>query len=197
MLGPSHPHQLDLTTSAISTLVLHMPKPFQLGEAMMTPALFRINNIQKQTMFRQNRKYFSFILNLFSGIRMPRSLGYRLRTSSFIHFRSSSCQEETQASSFFNCLVPGISSPSTDIMPCWLITSTRLYKHTRCTLPPMLTRFSWAPTISLGSHQNIGLHTGARANVALLTSIYHASPPQPCCEPPKDCTKTIATLPFF
>ena len=26
-----------------------------------------------------------------------------------------------------------------------------------------------APTISLGSHQNIGLHTGARANVLLLT----------------------------
>ena len=26
-----------------------------------------------------------------------------------------------------------------------------------------------APTISLGSHQNIGLHTGARANVVLLT----------------------------
>ena len=25
------------------------------------------------------------------------------------------------------------------------------------------------PTISLGSHQNIGLHTGARANVVLLT----------------------------
>ena len=32
-----------------------------------------------------------------------------------------------------------------------------------------LTRSSWAPTISLGSHQNIGLHTGARANVVLLT----------------------------
>ena len=30
-------------------------------------------------------------------------------------------------------------------------------------------RSSWAPTISLGSHQNIGLHTGARANVVLLT----------------------------
>ena len=28
---------------------------------------------------------------------------------------------------------------------------------------------SQAPTISLGSHQNIGLHTGARANVVLLT----------------------------
>ena len=26
-----------------------------------------------------------------------------------------------------------------------------------------------AITISLGSHQNIGLHTGARANVVLLT----------------------------
>ena len=26
-----------------------------------------------------------------------------------------------------------------------------------------------APTISLSSHQNIGLHTGARANVVLLT----------------------------
>ena len=26
-----------------------------------------------------------------------------------------------------------------------------------------------APTISLGSHQNIELHTGARANVVLLT----------------------------
>ena len=32
-----------------------------------------------------------------------------------------------------------------------------------------LTRSSWEPTISLGSHQNIGLHTGARANVGLLT----------------------------
>ena len=38
---------------------------------MMTPALFRINNIQKQTMLRQHRKYFSFILNLFSGILTP------------------------------------------------------------------------------------------------------------------------------
>ena len=28
---------------------------------------------------------------------------------------------------------------------------------------------SFAPTISLGSHQNIELHTGARANVVLLT----------------------------
>ena len=28
---------------------------------------------------------------------------------------------------------------------------------------------SLVPTISLGSHQNIGLHTGARANVVLLT----------------------------
>ena len=26
-----------------------------------------------------------------------------------------------------------------------------------------------SPTISLGSHQNIGLETGARANVVLLT----------------------------
>ena len=37
-------------------------------------------------------------------------------------------------------------------------------------LAAQLTRSSWAPTISLGSEQNIGLHsTGARANVVLLT----------------------------
>ena len=36
-------------------------------------------------------------------------------------------------------------------------------------LAAQLTRSSWAPTISLGSHQNIGLHSGARANVVLLT----------------------------
>ena len=35
-------------------------------------------------------------------------------------------------------------------------------------LTAQLTRSSWAPMISLGSHQNIGLHTGARANVVLL-----------------------------
>ena len=32
-----------------------------------------------------------------------------------------------------------------------------------------VTRATASPTISLGSHQNIGLHTGARANVVLLT----------------------------
>ena len=36
-------------------------------------------------------------------------------------------------------------------------------------LAAQLMRSSWAPTISPGSHQNIGLHTDARANVVLLT----------------------------
>ena len=34
-----------------------------------------------------------------------------------------------------------------------------------------LTRSSWLPTISLDFHQNIRLHTGARVNVELLTSV--------------------------
>ena len=34
---------------------------------------------------------------------------------------------------------------------------------------PTMDWLSFAPTISLGSHQNIGLRTGARANVVLLT----------------------------
>ena len=36
-------------------------------------------------------------------------------------------------------------------------------------LAAKLTRSSWVPTISLDSHQNIRLHTGARVNVVLLT----------------------------
>ena len=39
-----------------------------------------------------------------------------------------------------------------------------------------------APTISLGSHQNIGLHTGARANVVLLT--YLLTYVKPLWQPP-------------
>ena len=35
------------------------------------------------------------------------------------------------------------------------------------------------PTISLGSHQNIGLHTGARANVVLLTYLLTCIPSFP------------------
>ena len=36
-------------------------------------------------------------------------------------------------------------------------------------LAAQLTRSIWAPTISLDSHQNIRLHTGARVNIVLLT----------------------------
>ena len=32
----------------------------------------------------------------------------------------------------------------------------------------MVSTLKLSPTISLGSHQNIGLHTGTRANVVLL-----------------------------
>ena len=39
---------------------------------------------------------------------------------------------------------------------------------------PTLIVGSLAPTISLGSHQNIGLHNGARANVVLLTYLSHS-----------------------
>ena len=39
-------------------------------------------------------------------------------------------------------------------------------------LAAQLMHSSWAPTISLCSHQNIGLHTGARANVVLLTYLH-------------------------
>ena len=35
-----------------------------------------------------------------------------------------------------------------------------------------LPTISLVPTISLGSHQNIGLHTGARVNVVLLTYLF-------------------------
>ena len=40
-----------------------------------------------------------------------------------------------------------------------------------CQLIPLKLWQNTAPTISLGSHQNIGLHTGACANVVLLTYV--------------------------
>ena len=55
MLGPSRPHQLDLTTSAISTLMLHMPKPFQ---STMPHHLSHAVNTQKTV---QKPCYVSFL----------------------------------------------------------------------------------------------------------------------------------------
>ena len=52
-------------------------------------------------------------------------------------------------------------------------TETGWHQSSQCLTPSPLaiasTNLNRAPTISLGSHQNIGLHTGARANVVLLT----------------------------
>ena len=51
------------------------------------------------------------------------------------------------------------------------LTSGLAFWHELSNFQAILTMdwLSFAPTISLGSHQNIGLHTGARANVVLLT----------------------------
>ena len=87
--------------------------------------------------------------------------------SSFVHFRSSCFQEETQASSFFECL------PRYFLSIHWhhALWCHHIYEceSQQMHLAAQLMRSSWAPTISLGSHQNIGLHTGAHANVVLLT----------------------------
>ena len=47
--------------------------------------------------------------------------------------------------------------------------STSIYLHTSTSILPVYS----TPTISLGSHQNIGLHTGACANVVLLTYLLY------------------------
>ena len=58
-----------------------------------------------------------------------------------------------------------IFTPSTDITLCDVITSTKIMPDALCRLANAFQEC----LISLGSHQNIGLHTGARANVVLLT----------------------------
>ena len=87
--------------------------------------------------------------------------------SSFIHFRSSCFQEETQASSFFECFSRYFHSIHWHhVLWCHHI---HKYKSHQMHLATQLTRSSWVPTISLDSHQNIRLHTGACVNVVLLT----------------------------
>ena len=78
--------------------------------------------------------------------------------SSLIHFRSSCFQEETQASSFIECLPRYFLSIHWH-HALWCHHIQKCKSH-QMHLAAKLTRSSWAPTISLGSHQNIGLHTG-------------------------------------
>ena len=88
---------------------------------------------------------FLFLVNMHSltknhngkvQVVLVRCLGHLewVTISSFIYFRSSCFQEETQASSFFKCF-PRISTSSTDITLCDDITSTNV-NHARCALPP-------------------------------------------------------------
>ena len=87
--------------------------------------------------------------------------------SSFIHLHSSCFQEETRASLFFVCLPRYfLSIHWHHALWCHHIHECKSH-HMH--LAVQLTRSSWAPTISLDSHQNIRLHTGARVNVVLLT----------------------------
>ena len=85
--------------------------------------------------------------------------------SSFIHPRSSCIQEETQASPFFECLSRYfLSIHWHHALWCHHIHECKSH-HIH--LATQLMRSSWAPTISLDSHQNIRLHTGTRVNVML------------------------------
>ena len=68
------------------------------------------------------------------------------------------------SNTYFLSAFPGISFSSNDITLCDVIASTNV-NHITCNLPTQLTRSSWAPTISLDSHQNIRLHTGTHVKV--------------------------------
>ena len=64
----------------------------------------------------------------------------------------------------------------TACMPTCRIADMHACKHACMYACMHVCMYAWthAPTISLGSQQNIGLHTGARANVVLLTYLLHA-----------------------
>ena len=102
--------------------------------------------------------------------------------SSFIYLRSSCFQEETQASPFFECFPRYfLSIHRHHALWCHHIHECKSH-HMH--LAAQLTRSSWAPTISLDSHQNIRLHTGARVNAVLLIYLLtHVAPSGKwCCE---------------